>query len=174
MSYSYCPVCGTAYTATAQQEPFSYHCESCDYTYYEALRTTATALIIRDGKALLVKRGINPEKDTWDLPGGFVRPDEHPEQAVIRELQEELGVNIRIQSLYFVNSPGEYVYKNIMSYTCDHLYLCTLESEELAANDDVAEFRWFSRDELPPNEQVFSPEHPVFNQLRKDDEVWQV
>ncbi len=173
MAYSYCPSCGTKYSEAAHVEDFGWHCESCDYTYFESLRTTATALIMQDNMVLLVKRGIDPEKGTWDLPGGFVRPDEHPEQAVVRELAEELGVVARVRQLYLVNSPGEYLYKGHIQFTCDHLYLCEIVSGDPMPADDVAEFHWHSRTEIPSNDQVFTPIRPAFEKMRQDNNLWQ-
>lgn len=56
----------------------------------------ATAALIRDGRVLMVHRVPNRRwyPDCWDLPGGHIEPGESPEQAVIRECREELGVRI--------------------------------------------------------------------------------
>ena len=68
------------------------------------------AAIMEQSKILLVKRKRNPEKDHWGLPGGKVDPDERVEDAVVREIEEELGISIKLSRLIC---------------TVDHLDSCT-------------------------------------------------
>jgi ADP-ribose pyrophosphatase YjhB (NUDIX family) len=57
------------------------------------------AAIIERSKILLVKRKRNPEKNHWGLPGGKVEPDEGVEDAIAREINEELGISIKLHRL---------------------------------------------------------------------------
>lgn len=52
--------------------------------------------MIRDGKALLVQRGQNPGKGSWQIPGGYVEEDEDVAEAVVRECWEEAGVRATV------------------------------------------------------------------------------
>jgi len=54
---------------------------------------------MEQSKILLVKRKRNPEMDHWGLPGGKVEPDERAEDAVVREIDEELGISIKLYRL---------------------------------------------------------------------------
>src|ERR1700730_10975171 len=54
------------------------------------------AAIMERSKILLVKRKRNPEMNHWGLPGGKVEPDERVEDAVVREIDEELGIGIKL------------------------------------------------------------------------------
>ena len=53
------------------------------------------ALVFRDGAVLLVKRGAEPNRDRWSLPGGALETGETVEAAVVREIREETGVDVR-------------------------------------------------------------------------------
>jgi len=55
-----------------------------------------SALIVRDGKVLLVRRGKEPFLGYWSLPGGGVEAGETPEEAVMREVREETGLDVEI------------------------------------------------------------------------------
>ena len=60
-------------------------CELCNFKNPKA---TATAVIIKDGKLLLLKRNEEPYKGMWDLVGGYLDENEPPEEALHRELKE--------------------------------------------------------------------------------------
>jgi len=61
-----------------------------------------SALVLKDGKVLLVKRGMEPGKGLWSLPGGLVEVGERLEEAVLRELKEETGVDGEVKGLFDV------------------------------------------------------------------------
>jgi ADP-ribose pyrophosphatase YjhB (NUDIX family) len=86
----------------------------------------------------------------WDLPGGFVDPDESLEQAVQRELHEELGWQPPPESVRYLGSfPNTYRYDNITYKTCDTVFVVTLSDKPaLQAADDVAALYWVKRSEL--------------------------
>ncbi|WP_243668330.1 NUDIX hydrolase [Vulcanisaeta sp. JCM 16161] len=50
------------------------------------------AIVIKDNKILLIRRGAEPNKGKWSIPGGMVEPGEDPDRAALRELQEETGI----------------------------------------------------------------------------------
>ena len=59
-------------------------------------------MVLRDGKVLLLLRKRPPEAGTWSLPGGRVEFGERLEDAVVRELREELGITVEVESLVCV------------------------------------------------------------------------
>ena len=69
----------------------------CLLCSFENPKLTATAVIIRDGKMLVAKRNEEPFKGEWDFVGGYVQKNETPEEALRREIREELeGIAHRI------------------------------------------------------------------------------
>ena len=74
-------------------------CDTCGHDDYRKPSVAADAVALREGEfgieALLIRRGGEPEvwQGRWAFPGGFVDYGEDPEQAVLRELEEETGVD---------------------------------------------------------------------------------
>ena len=60
--------------------------------------------VVREGKLLLVRRASRHGRGNWQLPGGFIEPDETREQAVVREVQEETGVRAEVQAVLGLRS----------------------------------------------------------------------
>jgi len=100
-------------------------------------------------KLLLVRRGAEPFKDGWALPGGFVDEDERPVEAARRELAEETGLiwEGAMVPVGAFGDPG----RDPRGWTVSAAYLADLGLEEplVVPGDDAAEARWFFTDELP-------------------------
>jgi ADP-ribose pyrophosphatase YjhB (NUDIX family) len=60
--------------------------------------------VVCDGRLLLVRRASRRGRGNWQLPGGFIEPDETIEQAVIREVQEEAGVITEVEGVLGLRS----------------------------------------------------------------------
>jgi len=98
---------------------------------------------------LLIKRGIEPFKNSWALPGGLVLENESLEEAVERELQEETGVTIDyLEQLYSFGKPGRDPRNRVISIT--YFGLVSPANFKIKADTDAAEVKWFSFNELPP------------------------
>lgn len=97
---------------------------------------------------LLIKRNVQPFKDSWALPGGLVGDTESLEQAVQRELKEETGVNINyLEQLYSFGQPGRDPRNRVISIT--YYGLVKPEAFELHADTDAADVAWFNIKKLP-------------------------
>jgi mutator protein MutT len=60
--------------------------------------------VVRDGQLLLVRRASRHGRGNWQLPGGFIEPDETIEQAVVREVHEETGVTAEVDAVLGLRS----------------------------------------------------------------------
>ena len=101
-------------------------------------------------RVLLIRRGTEPFKGCWALPGGFVDEGERPVEAARRELAEETGL-IWEGPLVPVGTfadPG----RDPRGWTASAAYLGDIGLEEalVVPGDDSAEARWFFADDLPP------------------------
>jgi 8-oxo-dGTP diphosphatase len=107
-------------------------------------------LIVQDGKVLLLLRKRPPEAGTWSLPGGRVEFGERLEDAVVRELREELGVRVEVESLVCVINhmvPAENAHWVAPAYLVRLISGVpqNLEPEKTAAVE------WFALSNLPEN-----------------------
>lgn len=97
---------------------------------------------------LLIKRGVEPFKDSWALPGGLVMDDESLETAVTRELKEETGVQIDyLEQLYTFGKPGRDPRNRVVSV--GYFGLVRPNHFKIQAATDAKEVQWFPVKELP-------------------------
>lgn len=98
---------------------------------------------------LLIKRDIEPFKNSWALPGGLVGNDESLEDAVQRELTEETGVSINyLEQLYSFGKPGRDPRNRVISVT--YYGLVKPDAFVLHADTDAADVAWFNIKKVPP------------------------
>ncbi|MFA7209102.1 MAG: NUDIX hydrolase [Parcubacteria group bacterium] len=102
------------------------------------------AVIIKDDRILFIKRGANPFKGFWALPGGYVEWDESTEESVIREVKEELGVAVESIKLIGVYGKPNRHPKQVI----DMAYAVTISGSP-KAGDDALGYEWFPLDGLP-------------------------
>ncbi len=107
----------------------------------KTVRVTA-AVIIRDGRIFATQRGYGDYKDWWEFPGGKIEPGESPEQALKREILEELATEIAVGRKIMT---VEYDYPTFhLSMDC---FVCTLIRGEPELLEHEAA-KWLSRSEL--------------------------
>lgn len=100
------------------------------------------AIIIKDNKIFATQRGYGEFKDGWEFPGGKVEQGEAQENAIVREIKEELDTTIEVKE-YF--DTVEYDYPNFhLSMKC---YICTVVSGKLELLEHEAA-KWLDKDSL--------------------------
>ena len=100
------------------------------------------AIIRKEGRIFATQRGYGEWKDWWEFPGGKMEPGETPEEALKREIREELSTEIRVDELLCT---VKYDYPKF--HLTLHCYLCSLVTEALHLNEHEAA-RWLANDEL--------------------------
>ena len=101
------------------------------------------AAIIRKGDRIFAtQRGYGGFKDYWEFPGGKMEAGETPEQALVREIREELDAEICIDKFLVTI---EWDYPNF--HLTMHCYVCSLVSNELHLNEHEAA-KWLSKEEI--------------------------
>mgnify|MGYP002522182066 FL=1 len=101
------------------------------------------AAIIRKGdKIFATQRGYGEWKDWWEFPGGKMEAGETPEEALVREIREELSAEISVDEFLCT---VEYQYPAF--FLTMHCYLCSLVMEALHLNEHEAA-KWLTKDEL--------------------------
>ena len=98
----------------------------------------------------MVRRGNEPYKGCWALPGGFMEMDETIEHCAVRELQEETGISVGEESLALIgvySMPG----RDPRGRTVTAAYRVDVADDaKTKAGDDAAEVRWWPLEALPP------------------------
>ena len=149
----FCPSCGSRQFNSNSDK--SYQCAACQFTLYINAATAVVAIITVKDKILLVKRRKNPGKGLFDLPGGFAEHTESAEQALARELKEELSFTNGSPE-YLCSYPNIYPYGGYTYHTVDLFYVIKLDHEPtLIPADDVSDCIWVNKDELHQYEFAF-------------------
>ncbi len=107
------------------------------------------AVIVNEGKVVLIKRGNEPSKGKWTIPGGLVELAESPEQAVIREGKEETGLHVENPVLIDVVSNVDLDEQSKVKYHYVIVdYLVHVTGGIAQASSDAMEMRWVPFDEV--------------------------
>lgn len=123
--------------------------EGYTYEYPRAAMTADSVIFGFDGqnlKILLIRRGIEPFKGKWALPGGFLRMDETIEQCALRELKEETSFEQAYMEQFGVFSDIDRDPRGRIITTA---FYALVRRQEVIGGDDAAEARWFGLDEIP-------------------------
>jgi ADP-ribose pyrophosphatase YjhB (NUDIX family)/ribosomal protein S27AE len=149
-NYRFCPLCGGAFSSKKikDNEPLRLVCGDCAYIFYLDPKIAACSILEIDGKIILLKRGIEPQKGKWVMPGGYVDRGEEVKEAAQRETLEECGIRTKIRDLLGVYSyPGNMVV--VVIYLADYL------SGDLIAGDESTEVRRFAPQDIPWDKLAF-------------------
>ena len=101
------------------------------------------AVIVRNGKIFATQRGYGEWKDWWEFPGGKIEPGESPEEALQREIREELAIDITIDRLL---TTVDYDYPHF--HLTMHCYLCHLKDDIQPHLLEHEAARWLGKDNL--------------------------
>jgi 8-oxo-dGTP diphosphatase len=119
------------------------------YKYPHPAVTSDCVIFGFDGvaiKVLLIQRGIEPYKDKWAFPGGFMQIDETVEECAKRELEEETGLKTTsVEQLYTFSDVNRDPRERVI--TIAHYALVRLE--EVKGGDDARSAQWFAMNEIP-------------------------
>lgn len=101
------------------------------------------AVIVHEGSIVLIKRGNEPSKGKWTIPGGIVELGESPEQAVIRETKEEICLDVENPTLIDVVSNVDLDEKGKVKYHYVIIdYFVYVRNGIAQASSDAADLRW--------------------------------
>lgn len=115
------------------------------------------AIIQRDGAYFATQRGYGEFEGMWEFPGGKIEPGERPEDALQREIQEELGIDITINRLLCTT---DYDYPSF--HLTMHCYLCKIKSGEIELREHKSA-RWLTAETLdsvewlPADKEIVAP-----------------
>lgn len=150
----YCPKCSSEGFYDLTDHAFK--CHGCGFQFFLNSSAAVAALIFNEnGQLLLVERGVEPKLGMLDLPGGFVDPHESAEEAVIREIKEELDVRPdRIE--YMMSEPNEYNFMGITVFTVDLAFRCFVtDFSSLTYRDDISGIQFMKPEQIKLEDVAF-------------------
>ncbi len=136
--FKFCPRCGAHYFPFDGIKKFM--CTNCGFIYYLNAATAVAVIVELPNKnIILTQRRFEPAAGKYDLPGGFVDIGEAAELAAIREVKEEINIDLKLDQLQFLSSfPNVYEFKGITYFTCDIAFIAKYHGiQNFEANDDV-------------------------------------
>jgi ADP-ribose pyrophosphatase YjhB (NUDIX family) len=156
--FAFCPVCGSKLNGEqVDAAPLDVLvCPACGFHFWQGSKPAVGAIVLRTfgGKrqVLLTRRGIEPFKGQWDLPGGFLANGERPEDGLGRELREELAVT-PLNPRFFATEIDQYNREDIAEqarFVLSLFFMCDIAADaKFCPADDVVEAAWFTLDTLP-------------------------
>jgi 8-oxo-dGTP diphosphatase len=103
--------------------------------------TVGAVVIDSSGRVLLLRHRFRPGGG-WGIPGGFMRPREQPEEAVRRELREEIGLEVEVAGLAFARALQKYKQVEI-------IFRCVPKGIPLPRGFEISRAEWFDLNSLP-------------------------
>lgn len=161
--FVYCPRCATPLVTRPVMDKPRRVCPACNYVYFTDPKVGVGVMVVENGRLLLVRRGMAPEKGKWSIPAGFVDRGEDPQATAVREAAEETGLQVEITGLVDVyfnpaarpNQPGASIFI---------LYRAVCVGGQLEAGDDATAAAFFALDHLP--EIAFASTRDAIERLR--------
>jgi NAD+ diphosphatase len=135
--YKFCPRCRAEGFFNSRNNSFK--CSTCGFHFFLNSAAAVTALIFNEERELLMtRRGIEPSIGKLDLPGGFVDPGESAENALFREISEELDL-VPDTISYYGSFPNQYHFSGTIVDTVDLVFKCLISDfTNLKSRDDIS------------------------------------
>lgn len=148
---NYCPRCGAKIEPRAAFGQVRPVCPACGYVHFYDPKVAAAVFIEREGRVLLIKRGVEPERGKWALPAGFIDRGEDPRHTAAREVHEETGLAVELTRLVDVYYEDVDEGANIII-----IYAAAVIGGTPRPQDDAVAVGWFGPDDLPLDELAFA------------------
>ncbi|MBN1309295.1 MAG: NUDIX domain-containing protein [Chitinispirillaceae bacterium] len=164
--FVYCPRCGKKAIEVHQKNAM--RCTACGYVYFHNTCAAVAGIVETAGGVILTVRAREPMAGTYDLPGGFIDYNESAEDALRREIDEELGIDVAMTS-YLGSFPNRYVYRDVVYFTNDIFFVCRPvgESITITGGDEVRHWEVFPAAALPFDKLGFASNRKALDRYRR-------
>ena len=155
----YCPRCGAELALKPEGGRDRPICPACNFVFFGEYSIGVGGVVIRDGKALLIRRGHEPGRGWWQIPGGYAECDEVVVDAVAREVLEEAGIRANVVEVlgfrHSVGGKGSIGGPSTNVYIIFRLEPANPDGEEPHCDDDeITGAGYFSPEEIASMERV--------------------
>ena len=149
--FKYCPFCATPLAHRDIYGRARPICPACGFVQYPDPKVAVIALVTHGERVLLVQRAIDTAKGQWSLPGGYMDAGELPDEALQRELLEEVTLAVRVEALLDIFPmvvPNGRSQGIVLAF---HARPADEQKVTLRCQDDACDARWFLPHEVPAN-----------------------
>lgn len=164
--FRFCPSCASEGGRWVDGRQFV--CPGCGFRFFQNVAAACGVLVRSGDRYLFVERARDPSRGLLGLPGGFVDPGESVEQALSREVAEEVGASLG--PVTFLGSfPNRYPYAGVEYHTCDLYFAADLHGDEGALRLDAGEVsgvKWLAADEVSLDRLAFPSLRALWKSLR--------
>ena len=151
--FNCCPACGSGDIVFDENKKII--CRECAFTYFHNVAAAVGVILEYDGKIVLIKRAKEPGRGKLDLPGGFIDPNESAEEAVVREVKEEINIDIK-EPEYLGSYPNIYKYQDVLYHTCDLFFYSRIDVLPVEfSKTEVEELVLLRPSEIPADKIAF-------------------
>jgi ADP-ribose pyrophosphatase YjhB (NUDIX family) len=147
---NYCSNCGSSvsYRVPSGDSLPRHVCDACGSIHYRNPRLVVGALPVWEDKVLLCRRAIEPRREMWTLPAGFMENGETVAQAALRETREEANANISLGEMFTLLSVPHISQVHVV-------YRATLMDLDFSAGEETLDVRLFSEEHIPWDDIAF-------------------
>ncbi len=121
MEAKFCMLCGAPLENRSIGGSLRAACTSCSYVHWGNYSIGVGALVMREGKLLLVRRAQEPGKGKWTNPGGYIEQLEPIEQTIVREVREETQIETRVRSVIAVRDLPRPIHNIYLAFSMEYL-----------------------------------------------------
>lgn len=163
--FQFCPRCGHKLELVSTEDGQSLRCTNDKLVFYQNPHTAVSVVITNSqGQYLLIRRGAEPRQGDWDLPGGFVNWGETPVSAIIREVQEELGVNLHITEM--LGTDHDWYSSDGLNTSVNTIIFQGTINGTIVPNKEIGSLHWLRKEELPLSNLSFNSIRTALNLVR--------
>lgn len=166
--FRYCPSCGSKGVVFDGIKKL--HCRACSFTYFHNTACAVAGVLEYGEQIVLIKRSREPARGKLDLPGGFIDPDETAEEALRREIREELNMEIGTVK-YRGSYPNTYEYKGVTYKTCDLFFSSRIRTLPTVVDEtEIEELILIHPCEVPDDQVAFESTKTWLRLLKQEIE----